>query len=992
MVSATVVAGTTGKIKGKVVDRESKESLVGATIQIEGTTLGAPTNVEGEYTILNVPAGTYTLKAGYVGYSSTTISNVRVNNDLTTEMNIALTSEAISLQAVEIVAERPIVNKNATNAVRITTSEDINSLPVRGINNVVALSPGVVLQDNTLYIRGGRQDEVGFYLEGVSITNPMLGGRAVNLVQDAVEEIQVQAGGYNAEFGGANSGIIQQQLKTGTSEVKASLQYVTDNITFKGRSKAFDGDKRLGANWYGYNELTGTLSGPLLDERFKFFGLFNYNYQRDQSPQPYPGVNLGRIGDPTSGDTIDFNYAAGAVAKNPLQQYTGTSTLTMDFKPLTIRLAGTYSTSTSFNSFNNNRNPGNIANMLNTNRIEEVDQKNGAGSLKITHLVSPTTFYEVTAGYFVQTQKNLDPLLRDNFMSYGDSAANAAVGVTWHRNANDLRTGTIGRYQRPTPLNVLVFGFNAPGDLVSDFARLKRTNISLTGSLYSQVGKEHSIKVGGDFQRYTMRNYSWNNNAVMSLANLLAINDALPANSPNKVSREQVFINAGVNNFGYDVFGNESDASGVAAPKHPIFASAYVQDKIEYADLVVNVGIRYDYINTDNKSFIDPSRPERTIDKVSGRIDETGLVKVPTFSSISPRIGLSFPVTDRTVFHTQFGKFVQQSRLRDIYQGLYATGASVRGGFFIGNPVGFNVRPTRTTQYEIGFTQQISEFASFDVTAYYKDIKDQIVTEQQYTAPGSPFGAYSILTNGDFATTKGVELTFNMRRQKRLQINASLSFQDARGTGSFPYSNRGIVNAPLDGVTVFRPQYVTPLEFNNAARGSVNVDYHFAKNDGPPALEQAGVSMLFTFNSGHPFTRGIGGQSLEADARDRQPIEALNSSTTPAVFQVDLRIDKTFQLFDRLSANVYLFVINVFDTRNIQNVFLRTGTTDDDGYLSNPELGGRLINTYGQQYASLYRAINIDYAEQYQGAPFLATSPLFNGPPRQVRLGVRLDY
>ncbi len=82
---------------------------------------------------------------------------------------------------------------------------------MRGINNILSLSPGVVVQDNTVFIRGGRQDEVGYYLDGVSITNPVLGGRAVNIVQDAVEEIQVQAGGYNAEFGGANSGIIQKR-------------------------------------------------------------------------------------------------------------------------------------------------------------------------------------------------------------------------------------------------------------------------------------------------------------------------------------------------------------------------------------------------------------------------------------------------------------------------------------------------------------------------------------------------------------------------------------------------------------------------------------------------------------------------------------------------------------------------------------------------------------------------------------------------------------
>ncbi len=980
-----------GKIRGKVLDKETREALVGANVSVEGSTMGAATDVDGEYIILNVPAGVYTLKATYVGYAPVSISNLRVNNDLTTSLDFTLASEAVSIQGVEIIAERPLVNKNATNAVRITTSEDIASIPVRGINNVLALSAGVVLQDNTVFIRGGRQDEVGFYLDGVSITNPMVGGRAVNIVQDAVEEIQVQTGGYNAEFGNANSGIIQQQLKSGTSQWKLSAQMITDNVTLKSSGKAFDGQKRLGSYWFGYNEFTGTLSGPVLGDQLKFFGLFNYLNQKDQTPQPYPGMNLGRFVGQT-GDVVDLNYPAGALRKNPIDQYSYTGTLTMDLAPLTLRLSGIYSTQNTFNAYNSHRNAGQIANLLNVDRIENVNNKNGSASLKMTHLVSSSTFYELTAGYFFQAQTNADPLLGDNFLAYGDSVANAQAGAIWARSANDITSGNVGRFTRPTRKTIYSFQFNAPGDVLAAYAKYRRENISLTGALSTQLGSEHSIKIGGEFQRYTMRNYSWTNDGVFSLAALLYQNDQLPANDPNRVTREQVLINAGVNNFGYDVFGNETNSTGIDAAKHPILASAYIQDKIEYNDLVINAGLRFDYINTDNKALIDPSRPELSIDPTSGAINQAGLVDVPTFMSVSPRLGLSFPVTDRTVFHTQFGKFVQQSRLRDIYQGLYLTAANVRGGFFIGVPVGFDVRPTRTTQYEIGFTQQFGDFASFDITGYYKDIKDQVVFDQQNTAQGSPLGAYYIFKNGDFATTKGVELTFNMRRQKRLQANASLAFQDAQGTGSFPNSSRGIVGAPLDGVTLFKPQYISPLEFNNSIRGNLNLDYRFGAGEGGAILERLGLSTLVTFTSGHPYTRGVGGASLEGDARSRQPIEALNASTTPWTFQVDLRLDKTVRLFDALDANFFVYVINLFDKKNIQNVFLRTGTTDDDGYLSNPTLGQPLINTYGPRFADLYKAINVDYYEAYQNAAFLNTVPYFFGPPRQVRFGVRLEY
>ena len=93
---------------------------------------------------------------------------------------------------------------------------------------------------------------------------------------------------------------------------------------------------------------------------------------------------------------------------------------------------------------------------------------------------------------------------------------------------------------------------------------------------------------------------------------------------------------------------------------------------------------------------------------------------------------------------------------------------------------------------------------------------------------------------------------------------------------------------------------------------------------------------------------------------------------------------------EKVNANVYILVVNLLDARNIQNVFLRTGTVTDDGYLSDPALGGSLVDSPG--YADMYRAINIDYYEQYQNAPSLATVPFFYGPPRQVRFGIRLEY
>ena len=968
-------AGTTGKIKGKVTDLQTGEPLIGANVIVVGSSFGAATDLKGEYVISNLDAGVYQLKASYLGYKTVTITNVRVNADLTSEINFQLPATGVSVGEVEIVAKRPLINKSNTNAIRTTTNEQIDALPIRGVDNIVALTPGVILQNGTIYVRGGRQDEVGYYLEGTNITSAMSGNRQVTIPQDALEEVSVQAGGYTAEFGGANAGIIRTQLKSGGPNLKASLQYITDNWTFKNSKNRYDGSQHLGTYSYGYNDFTASLSGPLVGDKIKFFALLDNLSQADANPQPFNGFNLGVVADGiTPGDTLNLKYPGGPQPGNLSTQYTGTGTVTFDFNPLIFRLVGTY---TSYSG----RADQSIFNMFDYNRLGVVNSQNGDFSLKMTHLLSPSTYYEITAGYVFNTGKTNDPQLGDNYLAYGDSAANARAGVTWYRRYREIADNHLGPYLTPLAYQLFTFNFAAPNAPLTGFNKYQNTNLNLNAAFSSNLNKENSIKFGGELQMMTFRNFS---PVSVSMASLIH-------NNPN-LTTNQIEINNGINNYGYDITGNSYSgssnySSGQIAPKKPTFAGVYFEDRLEYKNLIVNAGLRYDYINTDNEMLIDPFHPEKTIDHNSGVINPAGLTKAPSFSGLSPRLGFSFPITDQTVFHAQYGKFVQQSRLQDMYEGIYALANQLRGGFFISTPVGMNVRPVRTTQYEVGFTQQISTFASFDLTAYYKDIANQVVIANQNTGtPGdpSPFQPYLILTNGDYATTKGFELSFNMRRFERLMVQASMSFQDAMGTGNNPNSDAGAFGAPIDPSHVYTPHFINPLSYNHALSGNINLDYRFGANDGPEVLHNFGASLLLTFASGHPYTLGTGNSSIESDPRFRSPIEAINSSITPSTFQADLRLDKTVSLMDKLSANIFIQVINLLNTKNIINVFTRTGSATDDGFLSDPTLGLPLVELYGQQYAQMYRTIEINYGLGYPNSLY--------GPPRQIRLGVRLEY
>ncbi|RLD12924.1 TonB-dependent receptor, partial [candidate division KSB1 bacterium] len=135
----SVFAGTTGKINGVVKDSETGEPLAGANVVIEGTTMGASTDVDGFYTILNVPPGTYTLRVIYVGYNDALIKNVRVDVDLTTRIDIKLKSKVLSSEEVVVVAQRPVVQKDIAHSQLSLQAKNIQALPVGTVVQAIGL-------------------------------------------------------------------------------------------------------------------------------------------------------------------------------------------------------------------------------------------------------------------------------------------------------------------------------------------------------------------------------------------------------------------------------------------------------------------------------------------------------------------------------------------------------------------------------------------------------------------------------------------------------------------------------------------------------------------------------------------------------------------------------------------------------------------------------------------------------------------------------------
>jgi outer membrane receptor protein involved in Fe transport len=953
-----------GKISGKVVDAGTGEALVGANVVVVGTSMGAATNTVGEFTILNIEAGTYSLKATYISYQAITVSNVRVNSDLTTTQDFTLPAEGVQVATVEIVAERPLINKNATNAVRIVDQEFFDKIPARGVNAAIAAQPGVTYQGGTFYIRGSRGDEAGFRVEGVNTTDLVNGGSGLYTTAEAVEQIQVQAGGFNAEYGGANAGLIQSTLRTGNPDRwRASFLMETDKYTSYGK-------EALGGYSYGYSDLTATFGGPILTNKLRFFGAVQNTFYRDPAIAvrgPYSFTNM--VTDPVltpahpthaQGDTISLIEVGGNSLGGQDNRWAYTGSLLFDAGALQIRAAGSMSVDKS-------RNSTTFGNYLNQSRLGYNETWDGFGNLKMTYMISPTTFVELNGNYYYRSTVNEDPAFGANLFLYGDSVANAELG--YHLKGQGLNYGAYGFFNG-------AFTFNQPGAQINGYAKNKTQSIGGRVDFTSQY-KQHEFKVGGEYTRYTIRRY--NPAGVITWASLkqTALNSAELENLLNKSS------GVGADVVGYDIYGNEVNADVIKsdgaiyylAPRHPVFAAAYAQDKIEFSDIIVNIGLRYDYI--DPNSLDAPNSGNLGFNAQNWIVDSS-VVATKTTSQVSPRIGFSFPVTDRTVFHAQYGKFIQQSRMFDSYRGMAAMSGSIKGGFWVAAPNGWGLKPEKTTQYELGFSQQISDFASFDITAFYKDIQNQIQFEQVQVQAGGQTPVYSNLTNKDFTTSQGVEVKFVMRRTNRIQAQVNYTYSDARSTASSTRGSNGIWQLGLPAEAL--PHTVFPTDFDQMHRGTIIFDYRFAKDDGGPILSQLGLNMMLNFNSGHPITRLDAQQAgpNPTDERFRIPLEPINSSSTPWFFQLDARLDKTVPI-GPLDVNFYVYVINLLGTDNPVGAFIRTADPSSDGWFVIGN-GQTAAQTLGPQYVNMYNTL------------YLGENSGNWGPPRQIRFGIRLDY
>ena len=259
--SFNTVYAQTGKISGQVVDAVSGDPLPGVNVFIDGTTRGATTGLDGDFIMIGIRPGTYTIVASFVGFATERREGVSVNVDLTTTVDFALREEVIQGEEIVVTADAVAVRKDVTSSEARVTAETIDQLPVTELGQILDVQAGITTRDGGLHIRGGRSSEVLFMVDGVPVSDTYDGSQSVQLENDGIQELQVISGTFNAEFGNAMSGVINVVTKEGNNEkISGSIE------VFTGAYVVGDDDGASVLRGTDVEELTNQATGVLYDE------------------------------------------------------------------------------------------------------------------------------------------------------------------------------------------------------------------------------------------------------------------------------------------------------------------------------------------------------------------------------------------------------------------------------------------------------------------------------------------------------------------------------------------------------------------------------------------------------------------------------------------------------------------------------------------------------------------------------------------------------
>ncbi len=721
-------AGTTGKITGHVRDAADREPLIGANVLIEGTTLGASVDMDGYFFIINVPPGTYTVIASYIGYASERQTDVKVKTDLTTDLSFELRPTTMELKQVEIVAERPSVVMDRTFASSTVEASEIEALPITNINQVIEIQAGVV--DG--HFRGGRSGEVVYRVDGVSVTDVYDGGFGTEVNNSAIQELQVISGTFNAEYGQAMSGVVNIITREGGEDYHGKIaSYAGDYLSTHDDIFMNVDDVSPAA----IRDYEASLSGPVPQTKnLTFFlnGRYNYDdgwlYGQNRWALEHP------IASTDSGLTVVPTYGNDKmVPMNPDERTYGQGKLAFRLTPkMKLSLTSIYN-DRYYKDYD-----------YQWKFIPEGDykrfHKGRTQILQLNHVLSSRMFYNINVA--------------NNFASYRHYVYEDLLDS---RYVNPL-------YEDINPAWTLNFG----GTKHQHFYRFTDT-YEVSGDLSWQATKIHFLKAGLEFKNHTIH-YS----DVTGVFYGDPLDPIIFAGIPTPLIFDPSIPPT-------------TDPANDVYTHYPVEAAVYLQDKIEMPELIVNFGVRLDYFDPDGKVLSNPYDPN-PYDPIGTEAREQSIEERLTYwfkdvdpkFQISPRIGIAYPISDRGVLHFAYGHFFQRPRYEHLYTNPDFELDSRTDNLF-GNA---DLNPEKTVTYEFGLQQEIVENVSVQVDIFARDIRDLTSSDKIYGLQGGY--RYSQYINRDFGQVRGITLSMDKYYANNFSAFIDYTYQVAEGNASDP--------------------------------------------------------------------------------------------------------------------------------------------------------------------------------------------------------------
>ncbi len=921
-------AGTTGKLTGRVTD-EKKQPLAGVNIRIDGQRLGAITDDAGEYFIIGIPGGRHIVRVNLIGYAPHTVENVEVTPDFSITLNAVLKTEAVQMNEVVVTAERPLLQRDATGTARFISASDIQKMPTRGYRDAAAQQTGIVnfkrqidtesQNGNTLITRGGRPNETAYFVDGFSQQDPLTGTSTTSINNDAIEEVVVLTGGFGAEYGRIMSGAVNVVTREGRKNYFGTLETVTDALA----------GSWIGAPVAGYNVYAGSFGGPIMPkyDKLTFYASAERRWLQDRNPSSLSATYEDAVAAFGGRDGLKPNNTSGG--------YTFQGKLAWQLNDAMDLKASALGSEEQWQEYLH-------AYLYNRDHTPRYYDRNESFNSTFTHTMSQKTFYNVGVNYFSTVRKRGDGVHFDRLVEYLRPAGNV-------------------QYDTDLPY------FFSDGHVFNNYLQRDSEHWGAQASATSQVNRHHQLKFGADYQRHTLRFFQH-----------YRPTNATQSGDPNEVDWDGYGYGLGVrrdasgNVIAIDV--NELN-DGPDGAKHPITYSAFMQDKFEREGVIVNAGLRFDFIDVDTPALKDELAPlgDATADpgNIEGVLETRDLENNKTYARLSPRLGVAFPVDEKTQLRFNYGLFYQQPNLQDLYVSYrFLEYKILDGGYFVpfGNP---NLRPERTTAYEVAVARQIGERARLDVTAYYKDVKDLVEITQIRSNPKG-FTSYR---NRDFATIKGVDIGFAMRKTNHLAAAFSYSLSFAQGTGSVSNTQANIAWTGSEA-----PKQTAPLDFDQRHKMSVSLDWALGKGEGAllggfRPFEELGINVLFNVASGTPFTPTEVYDEVTIANVNSNPTGSLNSRYGPWTTALDLKAARAFHMGNS-KLELFLWALNVFDSNNPIGVYTSTGSPTSTSYAE--------TETGRDQLGAVPGGV-----ETYDLAQ---NNPNIFSNPRLVRFGVRASF